>query len=384
MRRSYSWFTIFFIALIFIVTVVGIILAVWLYPKVFQTNAFFQQNHEMQPTGAVYVDFDYPVLLKDRSYENNIAVSPDEEIHFSWEQENKRLKIEPKNFWKPATAYEITLPQGKSTVYTKIPSTNFKFSTISYPAVTRVTPHNGEKDVILDIEDPIIVDFDKPTKDFSFKFSIEPETQMAYVVNKERTQIKIIPNEKLGTEENGGKKYDIQIYVKYTRDKDGEYKKIYQTSFETLPPTPKVWEKDFMLRLEQARKLTRPKISEGKYIDINLDTQIMSTFQDGTLLDSFLISSGKKGMWTPTGEFKVQNKNPRAWSRTYGLYMPYWMAFVPGGKYGIHELPEWPGGYKEGANHLGTPVSHGCVRLGVGSAKTVYEWAEVGTPIVIY
>lgn len=89
-------------------------------------------------------------------------------------------------------------------------------------------------------------------------------------------------------------------------------------------------------------------------------------------------------MWTPTGEFKVHNKNPRAWSRTYGLYMPYWMAFVPSGKYGIHELPEWPGGYKEGANHLGTPVSHGCVRLGVGSAKAVYEWAEVGTPIVIY
>jgi lipoprotein-anchoring transpeptidase ErfK/SrfK len=64
--------------------------------------------------------------------------------------------------------------------------------------------------------------------------------------------------------------------------------------------------------------------------------------------------------------------------------MPYWMAIVPGGKFGIHELPEWPGGYKEGANHLGTPVSHGCVRLGVGPAQTVYNWADIGTPVVVH
>jgi hypothetical protein len=66
------------------------------------------------------------------------------------------------------------------------------------------------------------------------------------------------------------------------------------------------------------------------------------------------------------------------------LYMPYWMAITPDGKYGIHELPEWPGGYKEGANHLGRPVSHGCVRLGVGAAKTVYEWASEGTTVVVH
>ncbi len=89
-------------------------------------------------------------------------------------------------------------------------------------------------------------------------------------------------------------------------------------------------------------------------------------------------------MDTPRGEFKVSNKHPRPWSKQYGLYMPYWMAIMSSGKYGIHELPEWPSGYKEGENHLGTPVSHGCVRLGVGAAKRVYEWAEIGTPIIIH
>ena len=89
-------------------------------------------------------------------------------------------------------------------------------------------------------------------------------------------------------------------------------------------------------------------------------------------------------MNTPAGEYAIRNKAPRVWSRAYGLFMPYWMALVPDGKFGIHELPEWPGGYKEGANHLGIPVSHGCVRLGVGPAQRVFEWTEINTPVIIY
>jgi lipoprotein-anchoring transpeptidase ErfK/SrfK len=59
------------------------------------------------------------------------------------------------------------------------------------------------------------------------------------------------------------------------------------------------------------------------------------------------------------------------------------MAFI-GSEYGIHELPEWPDGTKEGESHLGTPVSHGCVRLGRGDAQAVYDWVEVGTPVFIH
>ena len=137
-------------------------------------------------------------------------------------------------------------------------------------------------------------------------------------------------------------------------------------------------------RLEEAKNYTQPKIAIGKYIDISLKYQNMVIFEDGKVLDAYQISSGKKGMDTPTGTFKVENKSPKAWSKTYSLWMPNWMAFLPSGEMGIHELPIWPGGYQEGANHLGTPVSHGCVRLGVGAAKRVYDWADVGTLIIIH
>ncbi|MCK4554035.1 L,D-transpeptidase, partial [Candidatus Parcubacteria bacterium] len=70
------------------------------------------------------------------------------------------------------------------------------------------------------------------------------------------------------------------------------------------------------------------------------------------------------------------------WS-SWGLWMPWWMS-LQSGYFGIHELPEWPDGSKEGEDHLGKPVSHGCIRLGIGPAEFLYNWAEIGTQVFIY
>jgi len=121
----------------------------------------------------------------------------------------------------------------------------------------------------------------------------------------------------------------------------------------------------------------------GRYIEINLSEQMLYQFEGSNMVGTHKVSTGKWSMPTPTGEYAINNKDPRAYSQEYGLYMPYWMSFI-GSQYGIHELPEWPNGAKEGEGHLGTPVSHGCVRLGRGSAETVYNWAEIGTPVYIH
>lgn len=121
----------------------------------------------------------------------------------------------------------------------------------------------------------------------------------------------------------------------------------------------------------------------SKKIEINLSRQELSYFLSDVKLGTFKVSSGMKNWETPAGNFQIYNKYPKAWSRLAGLWMPYWMAFHPTGKFGIHELPYWPSGVREGADHLGTPVSHGCVRLGIGSAEFLYNWAEIGTPVII-
>ena len=120
-----------------------------------------------------------------------------------------------------------------------------------------------------------------------------------------------------------------------------------------------------------------------KVIEMNLSAQTLSRWENGNKLDENRISSGKRGMATPTGLFRIRNKADIAYSRKYRVYMPYWMAFTSAG-HGIHELPIFKSGKREGENHLGTPVSHGCVRLGVGPAQTFYNWTDVGTPIIIH
>jgi len=119
-----------------------------------------------------------------------------------------------------------------------------------------------------------------------------------------------------------------------------------------------------------------------KWIRLALSDQKLLYGQGPKLFGESLISTGKPGYKTPIGDFSVLNKIPLAWSKTYGLYMPYWMSFTSRG-HGIHELPYWPGGYREGADHLGKPVSHGCVRLGIGPAKELYDWAEIGTRVKV-
>lgn len=131
---------------------------------------------------------------------------------------------------------------------------------------------------------------------------------------------------------------------------------------------------------------------EGKYVYVNLKDQKLYRMNGQAMEKVYRVSTGKWSTPTPRGTFHIRGKLPRPYSRPYGLYMPYWQNFVGTtsageelsiGDYGLHELPEWPNGYKEGQGHLGTAVSHGCVRLGVGDAKEIYEWTEIGTPVVI-
>lgn len=251
---------------------------------------------------------------------------------------------------------------------------------LAYPKIASVTPQNDTLDVVLDIEDPIIVRFKRSVKEFNIDFRFEPTVAVVYENNSEKTEFRLLPTKPLGA----GERYALKIYAKRQGESNAIYRNLGETTFTTLAKQPEKWSADFGQRLKEASRYARPLMREGKYIDVNLENQTLATFEDGKLLDVYLISSGRRGMETPRGTFKIHNKAARPWSKTYGLYMPYWMAITADGKFGIHELPEWPSGYKEGANHLGTPISHGCIRLGIDAAKTVWDWANVGTAVIVH
>lgn len=128
---------------------------------------------------------------------------------------------------------------------------------------------------------------------------------------------------------------------------------------------------------------TTPGLYQGRYLEVDLSGQQLYQYDGETLVGHYRVSTGKWSTPTPIGTFAINSKVSRAYSRPYDLYMPYWMAFL-GSSYGLHELPEWSDGRKEGEGHLGTPVSHGCIRLGIGDAQSIYDWVEVGTPVVVH
>lgn len=330
------------------------------------------------PREPLVLQFSQPV--RPSSFEQRVALKPALPFHVVWQDEGRTLLIQPETPWPLAETFEVWVGAGKTFWYGRTPEWHETFESPAYPVLASLTPTNAARDVLLGIEDPLRATFDRSVRDFFIDFRLDPVVPVVYENNPEKTEFALLPTTVLSP----GTEHRLSVWAKWRGAPDTDYHLLGQTVFTTLPPTPKAWNANLALRIDEAKRFTRAKRLLGKYIDINLANQVMTLFENGRAIDAYLISSGKRGMETPRGDFAVHNKARRPWSKQYSLYMPYWQAITSDGKVGIHELPEWPGGYKEGANHLGTPVSHGCVRLGVGAAERVYAWSEVGTPIVIY
>jgi len=127
-----------------------------------------------------------------------------------------------------------------------------------------------------------------------------------------------------------------------------------------------------------------------KYIEIDISQQKLFTFKDKTLVKTYRVSTGKDYP-TPVGTFKILNKTGLGFSNIYNVWMPYWMGFEYSRElhayFGIHELPYfYTGGNKiqRPREFIGAPNTGGCVALDIGDSKEVYQFADIGTPVVIY
>lgn len=96
---------------------------------------------------------------------------------------------------------------------------------------------------------------------------------------------------------------------------------------------------------------------------IDISSQTMTVSKYGFVLHRWKVSTGRKGYYTPTGQFRPQRMARMWYSRKYdNSPMPYSVFF--NGGFAIH-----------GTNYvkrLGTPASHGCVRLQTGNAAAFY------------
>ena len=120
-------------------------------------------------------------------------------------------------------------------------------------------------------------------------------------------------------------------------------------------------------------------------IYVNLAEQITYVYEgyanNWNLVKDFSCSTGIDGEDTPTGVFTVLNRGDWFFSDSYGQGGKYWVQFL--GDYLFHSLP-----YDESQSEildytLGTPASHGCVRLETEDAKWIYDNIEDGTKVII-
>ncbi len=122
-----------------------------------------------------------------------------------------------------------------------------------------------------------------------------------------------------------------------------------------------------------------------KLIEISISQQLMTVYQDDAVLWQWVVSTGEPGLDTLPGNYSVLDKIPNAYGANWDLWMPDWLGIYWAGNLenGIHALPILPGGQRLWAGYLGMKVSFGCVILGVNEAQTLYDWADVGTPVTI-
>lgn len=125
-----------------------------------------------------------------------------------------------------------------------------------------------------------------------------------------------------------------------------------------------------------------------KLISVDLSEQKMRITLDGKLVRDFTVSTGGPKTPTPVGTYNISLKQEvRVGSKEPHYVMPNFMMFRNDG-YGIHSLPSLSrkGGdtfWTEAREHIGIPVSHGCVRVLPEDAAFVYSFADIGTTVAI-
>ncbi len=123
--------------------------------------------------------------------------------------------------------------------------------------------------------------------------------------------------------------------------------------------------------------MVKLKKSNQRWIEVDLTRQRLIAWRGKTPFRAVIVSTGKTSTPTLTGVFQIQSKLP--------------VARMQGDDYDIPDVPftmYYSGGYAiHGAywhRNFGTPISHGCVNVAVDHAERLFEWASVGTPIVVH
>ncbi|MFA9430114.1 L,D-transpeptidase [Egicoccus sp. AB-alg2] len=107
---------------------------------------------------------------------------------------------------------------------------------------------------------------------------------------------------------------------------------------------------------------------------------------DDTVKRTYLVSGHRHGTLPPVGTHSVRSKSATTTSLDGRLTMKYMTRFYWAGRawVGFHSIPvDRAGNPIQSTKQLGTPLSSGCVRQAEADARALYDFAKVGTKVVV-
>lgn len=108
-----------------------------------------------------------------------------------------------------------------------------------------------------------------------------------------------------------------------------------------------------------------------RFLVVDVSAQRVDYYEEGAVIYSTPVSTGKEDKSTRPGVYKITNKHEKWTSTIYDVPMPYFMR-LNGGDVGLH------------AGYLpGYPASHGCIRMPEPAAIHLFETVPIGTPVLI-
>ena len=122
----------------------------------------------------------------------------------------------------------------------------------------------------------------------------------------------------------------------------------------------------------------------NKLIEVDVVTKRLYAYQNGQLVNTFLVTAGAPATPTPLGTFHIWEKLPL---QTMTGFNPngtkYVQPDVPWINYFDHSGDAVHGNYWRPASVFGNVnTSHGCVGLQVNDALWIYDWAPIGTTVI--
>ena len=125
-----------------------------------------------------------------------------------------------------------------------------------------------------------------------------------------------------------------------------------------------------------------------KWVHVDLTNQTATAYQGTTVVKKFNIASGKPtadgSMLSDTGTFYVYLKYESQTMVGEGYNQPGtpWISYYNGGE-ALHGVPAYMWGEHPIYVQQGIPGSHGCINMQVADAKWMYDFATIGTRVVV-